>query len=411
MAQFTLHKAAMVPMALIGLMMSASPARAADSAPATRTPSANGKVQARTLAQLRAQVAMLERQVKLLEGRLDTMAAVTAAAAAPTRTPAPVPEPSNLLALGPVSAVPVQDTTPPPAAVRPVAPKSAPGTFDVDEEAAQRALERTLTQSGALLLQPRMMTVTPNFSYTRRETAETPIATNITAGGITFPALVNVKNRRNEVTARVDFKAGLPLDSQLELSLPYTHVSQSLRSDFSTESTESGNGFGDLTVGVAKTLLREKGWRPDLIGRLAYGTGSGKLQDGPVTLGGGFRSVQAELVALKRQDPLAFVAGVSYNRAFEKDQIRPGDAFGFSVAALLAASPATSMQFGFGQTFRKETEFNGVKVSGSKSAFGIFNIGASSILARDIMLNTQLGIGLGNDAPKYTFMISLPISF
>jgi hypothetical protein len=408
MAQFTLCKAAMVPMALIGLMISAGPASAADSAPATKIPSTRGKAQARTLAQLRAQVATLERQVKLLEGRLDTMAAVTAAAAP---APAPAAAPSNMLALAPVAAVPVQDTTPPPAAVRPVAPKSGPGTFDVDEEAAQRALERTLTQSGALLLPPRMITLTPNLSYTRRETAETPIPANITAGGITFPTLVNVRNRRNEVSARLDLKAGLPLDSQLELSLPYTHVSQSVQSDFSTESTTSGNGLGDLTVGVAKTLLREKGWRPDLIGRLVYGTGSGKLQDGPVFLGGGFRSVQAELVALKRQDPLAFVGSVFYNRAFEKDLIRPGDAAGFSVAALLAASPATSLQMGFSQTFRKETELNGVKSSGSKSAFGMFSIGASSILARDIMLNTQLGIGLGNDAPKYTFMISLPITF
>lgn len=411
MAQLTLSKAVMVPMALIGFVMSAGPASAADSVPAIKKPALRGKAQARTLAQLRAQIATLERQVKLLEGRLDTMAAVRLAAA-PAMEPAPAPVPANLVGVAPVTTVAVQDAAPPPA-VRPVAPppKGAAGTFDVDEEAAQRALERTLTQSGALLLPARMVTVTPSLAYTRRETTETPIPATITAGGVTFPALVNTRNRRNEVTGRLGLKVGLPFESQLELDLPYTHVNQSVVTDFNGESSASGNGSGDLTLGLAKTLLREHGWRPDLIGRLIYGAGTGKLQDGPVFLGGGFRQAQVELVALKRQDPLAFVGSVYYNRPFEKDQLRPGDAFGFSVASLLAASPATSLQMGFSQTFRKETEEGGIKRPGSKSASGLFSIGASSILARDIMLNTQLGIGLGNDAPKYTFVISLPITF
>lgn len=413
MTQFTLCRAAIAPMALIGLAMAAGPVQAAEAVPAAKKPAAGSKAQARTLAQLRAQIATLERQVKLLEGRLDTMAAVAVAAApAPVTTPVAAPVPATLLASAsaPATTVAVQDAAP---AVRPVAPapKKAAGTFDVDEEAAQRALERTLTQSGALLLPPRMMTITPSVSYTRRETAEAPVPMMITTGSGSFPALVNVKNRRNEVAAHLGFKVGLPFETQLELDLPYTHVSQSLVTDFGAESSASGKGSGDLTLGVAKTLLREQGWRPDLIGRLVYDAGNGKRQDGTVFLDGGFRSAQVELVALKRQDPLAFVGSAFYNRPFEKDQIRPGNTLGFSVAALLAASPATSLQMGFSQNFRKEIELNGVKSPGSKAAFGMFSVGASSILARDVMLNAQLGIGLGNEAPKYTFVISLPITF
>jgi hypothetical protein len=405
MAQPTLRKAAMAPLALIGLAISTAPVSAKDTSAATTPPGAS-KAQARTLAQMRQHIAALERQVKRLEGRIDALTAGAATVAVPPALATAPPE--DQLALAPLAALPVQGTAPPPAA-RPVAPKSAVGAFDIDEEAAQRALERTLTQRGALLLAPRRVTITPILTYTLRETAELPVPATIPTVSGSFPALLNTRSRRHEATARLDLKAGLPLDAQLELSLPYTHVSQSLKTDLSAETTASGSG--DLSVGVAKTLQREKGWRPDLIGRLTYGAGNGRLQEGPVFLGSGFRSMQAELVALKRQDPLAFIAGLTYNRSFAKDAVRPGDAAGFSLAALLAASPATSLQFGFSQTFRKETEDSGIRRSGSKEAFGLFTIGASTILTRDMMLNAVLGIGLGSDAPRYSLTFSLPVAF
>src|SRR5438876_9476866 len=48
-------------------------------------------------------------------------------------------------------------------------PKPAPGQFEVDEQAAERALERTLTATGALLVPECYAEVEPAFGYTRRE--------------------------------------------------------------------------------------------------------------------------------------------------------------------------------------------------------------------------------------------------
>ncbi|HKJ88657.1 MAG TPA: hypothetical protein VKA48_09140, partial [Gammaproteobacteria bacterium] len=44
-----------------------------------------------------------------------------------------------------------------------------PGRVVVNKEAAERALERTLTQTGALLVPPGQFEIEPGFSYTRRE--------------------------------------------------------------------------------------------------------------------------------------------------------------------------------------------------------------------------------------------------
>jgi uncharacterized protein with beta-barrel porin domain len=108
---------------------------------------------------------------------------------------------------------------------------------------------------------------------------------------------------------------------------------------------------------------------------------------------------------------LAFTASAAYTRVFERDSVKPGDAMTFSLGTVLAASPATSLQLGFSQIYRQKQELNGVKIAGSEQTYGIINLGASSVLSRDMTLVTQFGIGLGNDAPKYSIGISLPILF
>lgn len=287
---------------------------------------------------------------------------------------------------------------------------SGPGSFSVDVEAAQRALERNLTQTGALLLPSGQIDFEPGLSYTRREVSS-PSYYLLGANLVVVPQ----QAKRDEITGNLNVKVGMPWDSQLEFGLPYTFVHQSLLTDLGTAGrfTESANvhGLGDFSVGVAKTLTRERGWRPDLIGRVTYIIGNGdRLSDG-IVLPSGNPAAQIQLVALKRQDPLAFVGSLSYQKAFEKDQIKRGDQAGFSVGTMLAASPQTSLQFGFSQTFEQKLEFNGSKVPGSEQTIGLFNVGASSILSKNVMLNTVLSMGLSNDAPKYAIQFTLPIRF
>lgn len=386
------------PLALAGLLL-AGPAHAADTPAQLRA-----KDLQQRLARSDAQAAALQQRIEQLERRLEAMR--TAISNAPTAA----------ATVRPAAIAQAAGTTPP----RPpaqssgssAAARSAPGSFEVDEEAAQRALERTLTQSGALLLPPRTVELTPSFTYRRLEST-TSVPANFTPPGGGAPVLVlaNQRLRRSESTARLDIRAGMPYNTQLELGIPYSHVRQSQVTDFSATASSRGDGIGDATLGIARTLTRESGWKPDVIGRLSYNFGNGKRQDGAVALTGGYRQLQAELVTIKRQDPLAFVASAFYARAFERDAVRPGDAAGISLSAILAASPATSLQFGFSQIHRQEQRLGGAKITGSDQTYGIVNLGASSVLSRDTTLVTQFGIGVGNDAPKYSFSLSLPILF
>ena len=96
---------------------------------------------------------------------------------------------------------------------------------------------------------------------------------------------------------------------------------------------------------------------------------------------------------------------------FEKDGLKPGDAAVVSLSSLLAASPATSLQMGFSQVLRAKQRVGGLRLDGSDQTYGLITLGATSILSRDLTLVTQFGIGVGGDAPRYTFNASLPILF
>ena len=126
----------------------------------------------RELAAKKAHISKLEQRLRELERRPP--------AAAPTRVIAPV-----------VAA--------PAALPRAVAPPAPP-----DDDDMERALERTLVREGALVLPLWTYEVTPQFSYAHWDKIQDPFI-------------------RNSYSAGVSFRMGLPWQSQVTVSLPYTY--------------------------------------------------------------------------------------------------------------------------------------------------------------------------------------------
>lgn len=295
---------------------------------------------------------------------------------------------------------------------RPVAEAkpAAPGQFEVDEQAAERALERTLVAAGALLIPFGQAEVEPAFTYTRREN-DSPALT-VVGGGLIG---VSEEFRRDEFQGNLSVRIGLPLDAQFELGLPYNFVQQQRVINLGAAGRRSldgtNQGLGDINIGLAKTLLRERGWRPDLIGRVTWDSNSGELRDHGIRIGDGFNNIIGSLTALKRQDPIAFVAGASYQKSFEENNIEPGDQIRFTLGALLAASPETSLRLVLDQAFFNDLKIRNTTVNNSDQVQGVLTVGASSILGRNLLLDVAAGIGLTDDAPDYAVRISLPIRF
>jgi hypothetical protein len=287
---------------------------------------------------------------------------------------------------------------------------TAPGQFEVDEEAAERALERALVATGALLLPVGQADLQGSLSYIRSE-QDTPAVFSGPNGN----RIAAEQVRRNIFNSSLFLRLGLPLESQLEMGIPYRYVDQQVVTAVGfaaqAETASHGSGFGDLSLGLAKALLHERSWWPDVIGRVTWDTDSGKRADGDVPLGGGFNELQGSLTLTKRQDPLVFVGTASYATALEKDGVKPGNALGFSVGTLLAASPDTSLRVILNQTFVNELRVQDRAIAGSDFVIGTLSLGASSVVGRGKFFDIAAGVGLTDAAPDYSIGASLSIRF
>jgi hypothetical protein len=345
-----------------------------------------------TIEQMQREIEQLRQRVKRLERK--------PAAAAGKRTPAPagVPAPAAQKARKQVAAPAALATRP-----------AEIGAIEATEEEAQRALERALVQTGALLLPAGTAEIEPSFTYVRRE-ADAPVF--LIEDGQRSLAAAEVQ--RDELFADLTFRLGLPFDSQVELDIPYQYEDQATvtRVNFAArqEQSRDASGVGDVGLTLSKTLLRERGWRPDLIGGVRWDTDTGETNNG-IFLGSGFHEISGFVTAVKTQDPLVFVGSVFYETSFEKGGVDPGDELGFSIGSLLAASPETSLRFFLNQSFAGEVAVDGRGIPGSDEDFATFTTGASSILSARVLLDLTAGIGLTEETSDYFVNVSLPIRF
>ena len=280
--------------------------------------------------------------------------------------------------------------------------QQAPGAVIVEEADAERALERSLTVEGALLLPNGVVEVEPGFSYARREDT-TPGFTTIGANVFASETEVNA----NIYTASLSLRWGLPWESQLEIGQSYREINAESNTSINFVPTSSRKQTttdrGDLRIGFAKTLLREGLWQPDLVGRISWDSDSGSDES--------FEELQVSLTAIKRQDPVTFIGGLAYQHAFEKHSVEPGSLFSTNLGALLALNPETSLRFLFSGVFQSETRQSGVEVDASNRTAASFVTGGSTLLARGMLLNLSISIGLTDDADDFSIALSLPIRF
>ena len=294
--------------------------------------------------------------------------------------------------------------------VEPVEPAATPRPSEglvVDELAAERALERTLVEEGALLLPAGQAEISPGVSYVHRD-QKVPFA----AGGQVFESRV----RRDEFQFGLGLNVGLPLDSQLELFVPYEVTRQDLtvRGGGAPLDSEDdwGSGIGDFSVGLAKTVVREDGgWLPDVVVRGIYDSNTGERSDNGVALSGGFHELRGQVVALKRQDPLAFIGAFTYSYTFEDDDVQPGQDLALSLGANLALSPQTSLSISLNQSWTDEVQFDGQSLDGSDQQAASFDFGGSAIIAPRTLLRVVSSIGLTDDTPDYGLRASVAYRF
>jgi hypothetical protein len=389
--------------AIIGLLIFTGPALGIAIPASAQSTKPTAEQLQKEIKQRDALIRSLVQRVEKLEQQVGTSAplarGVTANRGGTRSQPANPPATTTEVAVRPETAQTPTRVQATPPAPQPSAKPPAPGQFEVSEEAAERALERTLVATGNLIVPAGFAEIQPLLSYTRRE----------------MPAQVLFNVNRNELFPAADLRIGLPWESQIEFFLPYNFQEQQIVNVSAAPATQVsnrwGNAIGDLTVGMAKTLVHESGWIPNLLGRVSWEIPTGPTFANETPLTSGQNKLGFSLTALKRQDPLVFVATAGYTKAFENNNVNPGDQFNFTTGAFLATSPETTLRGVLQQNFLRNVTVNGTTFPGSNTVQPILNFGASSILGRGVLVDLQVGFGLTNSAPKYQVVLSSTYRF
>lgn len=263
----------------------------------------------------------------------------------------------------------------------------APGGSKQEDEVLDRALERTLVQQGGLLLPAGVYEFQPEATYAHWDKARGPL--------------------REESGAALTLRAGLPWDAQVQVRLPYLHV---------TTANSSATALGDASLSLSKQLAREGDGLPGVIASLGWSARTGRDGfDGSAPTGSGFNTFSGALTLVKRRDPLMYYGGISYahsaSRTIGGVDVAPGDVRGLRFGGILAATPDTAVNVGLNLAFGDRSRFNGQALADSDATLGTLQLGIGTVVTRNMMLNLSADIRVEGNVPNYRLTASLPIRF
>jgi hypothetical protein len=265
-----------------------------------------------------------------------------------------------------------------------------PGTSEpassVDDDEAERALERTMVREGALVLAPFTYEVTPQLDFAHWDTIQEPYL-------------------RNSYSAALAARMGMPWQSQVAISLPY------VVNDVRTGGYDSG--LGDIGLVFSKELMRESDYGTNLVGSAGWTspTRNGSTLS-PIPYVSGF---QGGLTASKRLDPLVVFGAISYfssaSRDREPTRVAGTDVIGARMGGSLAVSPSTSMTMGLNVSYVTDPGPSNLVLPRSDRLLSSIDIGVATIVGPRTLLGVTMQLGLTGHVPDFRLMTSLPIRF
>jgi hypothetical protein len=301
-----------------------------------------------------------------------------------------------------------------------IAMLSAEEELDEADRLAQTALERTLIQSGGLLLPAGRIEIEPSFAYRMFATDTIDIDCLLIADILCIGDINSKQSRYESYSTDLSLRLGLPWDLQFDARVPFGHVTSTAVFGDGSSERASTTELGDIEIALSRQLMREKGWRPDLLAELRWKGRSGgdpfDQQEGSVATGTGFDDLKLGFTMVKVRDPLVLFGNVNYTYSLADDkpeigEVRPGDTISAQLGLALALNLETSMHFGWTQGWTENTRVNGEEIPGTSRRPGSLNIGATYVPAAGRSITFDVGFGLTDDAPDVTAQFSFPLSF
>lgn len=286
---------------------------------------------------------------------------------------------------------------------------TAPTDVPAPEESV-RALERTLSREGALVLRKGSYEIEPRLEYTQRGSRGLDI---FDIGGTAQIARQDLRQERLDTSLAL--RAGIRPRLQAEMRVPYVLVREDRAIGEQLPTTSRAHGAGDVELVLTRQLSEGGADRLAALVSLLARLPTGEFRLSQPSPGRGFYTLQPQLTIAKREDPVVLLASLSYAwtppRRHEGHDINPGNALGLKMSALLAASPKTSLRAGFELSRASRTSVDGLRIPGSDTSTASLQVGLATLLSARALLDVQFSAGLTPDSPQYAVSAAVPFRF
>jgi len=319
--------------------------------------------------------------------------------------------------------------TPPPPAAPP------PAATDEDRAKAQRAQDQALLERGAILLRPGALQIEPGLEYSKFT------GNNVQISGVSiFDAIIIGfirvdANDRDLLTGTLRARYGVINRVQVDATFPYVyrrdHEVLGIGTATVRDRSFSGNGIGDIELGVSGQPVIGRGWLPNVLVRVFTRVPTGKssfeiptVAIGPggerrltrSPTGSGFWALGGTVTAVLPIDPVVLFAGAGYTYTFAREwgefgRINPGDTWEFFAGLNFALNDRVSFNFSFIQQRALPTQRDGTRLVNTSATDARAVFGTSVGLARNVNFVMNAGVGLTPASPNFTFFVALPITF
>jgi hypothetical protein len=196
------------------------------------------------------------------------------------------------------------------------------------------------------------------------------------------------------------------LFEETELFVGTTYSSTDTSVDFGGEKLDgsSESGFGDVRLGVRRTVLHEGVGRPDVIltvdGRIP-------TEDGSYALGGG-------VALVKSFDPVVLFGSTNYLHRFSRDfndvsRLQPEDRLDVTLGYAYALNDTLTLSTSVSGLFTFESEFDDVTLR-AQVQFSM-QFGLTSWLGEGLYIEPSVSFGLNGPGDSFALGVTLPYTF
>ena len=200
-------------------------------------------------------------------------------------------------------------------------------------------------------------------------------------------------------------RVGVLNETEFYAGAAFHHLEDRLVANATDLASRGRNLFGNVFLGVRRTLLREGSGRPDIIATLDAQVPTD--EDRQYVVGGG-------LVAVKSIDPVVLFAGSNYRRGFRRDLpdgsvLRTGNSFDVSLGYGLAVNDTLAISTAAAAVFSRAAIAEGISVARAETFSLRFALTAA--LGRGLYVEPSVTVGLSGPGQSFTMGVTIPYAF